>query len=246
MQLQEPRLSRAHLRRLRQYYRSAGWPCQDNVEVELLTAGLVTRVSDFAGHESIRVTDAGISALRRYLDDNRRLRDAHESLVGRVAAQLVCDGRLVFRGLKLRAECGGRWALTHPDVFSIRQTNVAAYVHPAVHEIKVRRSDLLADLKNPAKRGAYQAIAREFWYVIADGIADASEIPEDCGVVIACSDRLTTARPSPYRAVSLRIDQWVALARARCEAVDVEFSQLELGDEADDHLSGPASEHPHG
>jgi hypothetical protein len=36
-------LTRGHLRRLRQYFRSAGWPCQDNVELDLLDRGLVRR-----------------------------------------------------------------------------------------------------------------------------------------------------------------------------------------------------------
>ena len=33
-----------HSRRLREIWRSAGWPCQDLVEVELLVAGLLERV----------------------------------------------------------------------------------------------------------------------------------------------------------------------------------------------------------
>jgi len=33
-----------HRRRLREVYRSAGWPCQDPLEVELLAAGLIERV----------------------------------------------------------------------------------------------------------------------------------------------------------------------------------------------------------
>ena len=32
---------RVHARRLRDIYRSAGWPCQDSIEVDLLAAGLI-------------------------------------------------------------------------------------------------------------------------------------------------------------------------------------------------------------
>jgi hypothetical protein len=32
-------IGKPHARRLREVYRSAGWPCQDLVEVELLAAG---------------------------------------------------------------------------------------------------------------------------------------------------------------------------------------------------------------
>ena len=42
-------LSALHLRRLREVWRSAGWPCQDMVEVELLDAGLLQRLRDVEG-----------------------------------------------------------------------------------------------------------------------------------------------------------------------------------------------------
>jgi hypothetical protein len=54
-------LPRAHARRLREVYRSAGWPCQDGIEVELLAAGLLQRERGPLGHETIRLTDAGIA-----------------------------------------------------------------------------------------------------------------------------------------------------------------------------------------
>ncbi|MGH8805474.1 MAG: hypothetical protein ACREXN_12060, partial [Polaromonas sp.] len=56
-------LGRAHARRLREVYRSAGWPCQDMLEIELLAAGLLQRIAGPAGHETLRVTDAGVAWL---------------------------------------------------------------------------------------------------------------------------------------------------------------------------------------
>jgi len=59
-------LSRPHLRRLRQMFRSSGWPCHDPVEIDLLGAGLIERlVSPEPGlrPDTIRVTDAGVAAL---------------------------------------------------------------------------------------------------------------------------------------------------------------------------------------
>ena len=53
-----------HRRRLRQMWRSAGWPCQDMVELELLAAGLLERQRDEAGRETLRVTDAGVQLLQ--------------------------------------------------------------------------------------------------------------------------------------------------------------------------------------
>src|SRR5688572_1717484 len=52
-------LGRLHTRRLREVYRSAGWPCCDAIEVDLLAAGLLERVRSALGHETLRVSDAG-------------------------------------------------------------------------------------------------------------------------------------------------------------------------------------------
>ena len=70
-------LSAVHRRRLREVWRSAGWPCQDLIEVELLAAGLLQRQRDGDGRESLRVTDAGIAVLAATLQKNRAARDAH-------------------------------------------------------------------------------------------------------------------------------------------------------------------------
>ena len=39
------RITRPHLRRLRQMWRSAGWPCQDLIEAELLSLQLLERLA---------------------------------------------------------------------------------------------------------------------------------------------------------------------------------------------------------
>ena len=58
-----PTLKRVHAKRLREMYRSAGWPCLDGVEVDVLAAGLLERVTSASGHETLRVTNAGIAYL---------------------------------------------------------------------------------------------------------------------------------------------------------------------------------------
>lgn len=97
-------LTRQHLRRLREVYRSAGWPSQDALEIELLASGLLTRVTASTGHENLRVTDAGMLQLAQTLAGNRAVRSAHEALVERVAQEMGRAGRLVWRGLALRAQ----------------------------------------------------------------------------------------------------------------------------------------------
>src|SRR5438034_11618457 len=100
-------LTTIHHRRLREVYRSAGWPCQDVLEIELLAAGLLERVGGPLGHETLRVTDAGIEVLAQTLQRNRARRDLHETLVERVAREMARAGRIAWRGLSLRAKVPG-------------------------------------------------------------------------------------------------------------------------------------------
>ena len=117
-------------------------------------------------------------------------RDAHEALVERVAREMTRAGRLAWRGLSLRAKVDDGWAMAMPDVFSIRHTTVEAYLEPIVHEVKVRRADLLADLRNArASAPAYLQLGGECWYVIREGIAEPDEIPPECGVLVAGDER---------------------------------------------------------
>src|SRR6195952_3181170 len=203
-------ITTTHRRRLRDVFRSAGWPCQDTLEIELLAAGLVERVCGPLGHETLRVTDAGIAMLAETLQRNRARRDAHEMLVERVAREMTRNGRIAWRGLSLRAKIDDAWAMAMPDVFSIRHTTVEAYLEPVVHEVKVHRSDLLSDLRSPAKRAAYLQLSRECWYVIRAGIAEPDEIPPECGVLVATESTLDVARPAPKRAMQMPFGVWMA------------------------------------
>jgi hypothetical protein len=221
--------SRAHLRRLRQYFRSAGWPCHDNLELDLLVAGLAERAPpDAAGVQAIRVTESGIAALSGYRQQNRHALDTHDALVERIARQLVDEGRVVFRGVPLRARLESGWKPVRPDVFSIRNTSHDAYLAPFVHEVKVTRADLLTDLRNAGKRAGYQALSQQFYYVLAAGIARPEDVPEDCGLIVAEEGRLRVLRPSPVRDARLVTLHWLQLAKWRAEYGADDDGQLEL------------------
>lgn len=240
-------LTRHHHKRLRELYRSAGWPSQDTLEIELLASGLLERVTASAGHETLRVTDAGLLHLAHVYARNKAARSAHEALVERVAQEMGRAGRLVWRGLSLRAqvpvvvaspegESGApsasadpqaplppprmAWVVACPDVFSIRNTTVEAYLEPIVHEIKVSRADLMGDLKKPSKRAAYLGMGGECWYVLGQTargkpIAQPDEIPQECGVLLLEGDRLVVARPAPRKAVErMPFHVWMSLAKA--------------------------------
>ena len=218
--------TKAHARRLREIYRSAGWPCQDPLEIELLAAGMLHRVQAPTGHESLRVTDAGVQLIAAAITANRRAFSAHELLVERVSLEMCRAGRIAWRGISLRAQVSQddankplRWCIAKPDVFSIRNTSVAHYVEPIVHEVKVRRADLLGDLKNESKRAAYLDLG-ECWYVLgcdAKGrpIAEPDEVPQECGVLMEENGKFTVARAAPRKSRNdLPFGVWMALAKA--------------------------------
>ncbi|MBS0444923.1 MAG: hypothetical protein JSR59_03130 [Proteobacteria bacterium] len=233
--------SATHRRRLRDVWRSAGWPCRDLIEIELLAAGLLERVWDAAGRETLRVTDAGIAMLAETLARNRARRDPHELLVERVAREMQRAGRIAWRGLSLRAKVESGWVMAMPDVYSVRHTTVEAYLQPVVHEIKVQRSDLLSDLRSPQKRAAYLQLG-ECWYVIRAGIAEPDEIPPECGVLVAGDAAFEVARPAPRRTpVPPGFQTWLALARATPVEGTLDLDQRHLGDPGDPPALDPDS-----
>ena len=215
-------LTAAHRRRLREAWRSAGWPCKDLIELDLVAEGHLQRHWDEQGRETLRVTDAGVQLLAQTRQHNQAARLAHELLVARVAADMQRAGRLVWRGLTLRAplvdEHGStQWVMSMPDVFSIRPSTVESYVEPVVHEIKVSRADLLSDLRKPAKGQAYRAVASQCWYVVRAGVASLDDVPADFGLMESGVDGLTVLRPAPRQPMTLSLATWIALVRAHAE-----------------------------
>ncbi|WP_076503728.1 hypothetical protein [Pseudacidovorax sp. RU35E] len=221
-------LGRVHMRRLREVYRSAGWPCCDAIEVDLLAAGLLERVRSALGHETVRLSDAGLARLAGALAGNRSAMSAHEALVEQVAREMTRGGRIAWRGLSLRARLPplapdgpARWCIARPDVFSIRNTTVEAYAHPVVHEVKVTRADLLGDLRRPDKRAAYLDLGGECWYVLGNDargrpIGGIEDVPAECGVMLLDGSRLTVARAAVHRAVErIPFGVWMSLAKAQ-------------------------------
>jgi len=219
-----------HRKRLRALWRSAGWPSQDSVEIELIAAGWVERLRDGQGRETLRVTDAGIALLAAATARHRQALGEHERLVERIALQMQREGRLAWRGLSLRAPIAREertdWVIAMPDVYSIRPSTRADATEPIAHEIKVRRADLLADLKKPDKARAYFNLASQCWYVLKAGIARADEIPPDYGVLLAHGERFELARPAPRRAMTLPHPVWLALARHNAEPMDDEAQRM--------------------
>lgn len=244
-----------------QIWRSAGWPCHDALEIDLLAAGLVLWVGDAHGRDTLRLTEAGIQLLAQARRGHQRARSAHDRLGDRVAQHLMDAGRIVWRELTLRALVEGPprpdgagapgespadapaslwpdqwpdqwpktgdgpadrakavWRLARPDVFSVRNTSVEAYLQPVVHEVKVSRADLLSDLRHEAKRRSYQWLCCECYYVFPAHIARPDEIPEAFGVWLLHGEvddgRLELVRPARHSPCRLPFAVWLSLAKA--------------------------------
>lgn len=254
-------LPRGHRSRLLQIWRSAGWPCKDAVEIDLLAAGMLSLQVSPEGRETLRLSEAGIQWLAAERQRHQRALSAHDRLALKMAEQLMGAGRIVWRELSLRAqieapapllaqeasplwpepETAGAaeprakapWRIARPDLFSVRNTSVEAYLQPVVHEIKVSRADLLSDLRHAAKRQSYQWLSCECHYVFPAGIAEAEEIPEDFGIWLLHGDidggRLEPLRPARHTPCTLPFAVWLALAKATPLLAEGMPAQTSLG-----------------
>lgn len=107
---------RSHLTRLMAIWRSAGWPCRDAIELDLVAAGWAALSEAASGHETIRLTDAGIRLLAESRQRNQRSLSAHDRLAERIAGNLATAGRVVWRELSLRAKVNAQV----PEAASLR------------------------------------------------------------------------------------------------------------------------------
>lgn len=270
-------ITRFHRTRLMQIWRSAGWPCKDGLEIDLLAAGLISLHIAADGYETLRLTDEGIRTLAQARQRGVRALSLHDRLGQKFAAQLLASGRIVWTELSLRAvidtvpmgdvvppaatadapantapamaplwaeddhapaarAAANVWRMARPDLFSVRNTSVPAYLQPMVHEVKASRADLLSDLRHDAKRQAYQWLCEECYYVFPAGIAEPEEIPEHFGIWVLHGSvedgRFELLRPARHNRCTLPFSVWMALCKATPLRSDDDMAQTHLGEPA--------------
>lgn len=178
-------LSRQHRMRLMQIWRSAGWPCQDAVELELLAAGMVVRHVCAAGHEQLRLTDLAVGLLAAAREQGQRAASLHDRMAHRFAQQqLLPAGRIVWRELTLRAAldavqdegggiaphpAGGQDA--HAMLFGDDATLPAPVVRAARRVWRVARPDLFS-IRNTSVPGYLRPVVHEVKASRADLLSD--------------------------------------------------------------------------
>lgn len=145
--MSKPLLARHHRTRLMQIWRSAGWPCQDAVEIELLAAGLVRLQVSAEGHEQLKLTDAAIALLADARQQGLRSATLHDRIEHRFAQQqLLPQGRIVWRELMLRA------ALDEPVADAQTQEMTAPPASASSDMLWGDESQLPAPVRRAAKR----------------------------------------------------------------------------------------------
>jgi hypothetical protein len=281
-----PRITRFHRARLMLIWRSAGWPCKDGLEIDLLAAGLIHLHMAPDGCETLRLTDEGIRTLAQARQRGVRALSLHDRLGHKFAAQLLAAGRIVWAELSLRAvidsvpvgdvmtptaaapetptntapamaplwpddhapaarATANVWRMARPDLFSVRNTSVPAYLQPMVHEVKASRADLLSDLRHDAKRQAYQWLCEECYYVFPAGIAEPDEIPEHFGIWVLHGTvedgRFELLRPARHNRCTLPFSVWMALCKATPLRSDEDMAQTHLGEPAPPTTDIPAT-----
>ena len=284
----EPKLNRSHRTRLMHIWRSAGWPCKDGIEIDLLAARLVALQARPDGCETLRLSEAGIDFLAEARQRGLRALSGHDRLAQRFAEQhLLAGGRIVWRELSLRAptvpmpdvalvanavatEAAANlaalptalsamdslwgdgdlaqgdeappvasrparqsWRMARPDLFSVRNTSVEAYLQPMVHEIKFSRADLLSDLRHAAKRQAYEWLCESCYYVFPAHIAKPEEIPPQFGIWVlhggVDDGHFELLRPARHAVCKLPFAVWMALCKAAPLRSQSETAQTRLG-----------------
>ncbi len=231
-------LAAVHERRLRDIWRSAGWPCRDNVELDLLAAGLVSRHLDDKGCETLRLTDAGVTQLAAKRRRHQAALTAHEALVQRVALQQQRAGRVVWCGLSLRAPLPREGTLAEADALAGQPPELpwiaAASAPQASHQA-------------PPPAAVQWAMAMPDVYVIRHTTVEAYLEPAAYEIKVSRADLLGDLRRPAKAAAYLALASqcWYVLKRgiAEAEEIPAAFGVL-WADEAGFECARPAPVRP--
>jgi hypothetical protein len=166
-----------HLTRLMSIWRSAGWPCRDVLELDLVAAGWAKLVQGTDGHETIRLTDAGIRLLAEARQRNQRSLSAHDQLAARVAANLMAAGRIVWRELSLRArinvddQSSAGAALMTDEALRFEDETVRQRAHQGKASWRMARPDVFS-LRRTSVEDYLQPMVHEVKVSRADLLSD--------------------------------------------------------------------------
>lgn len=178
----------------------------------LAALGLIEQARYGASGLHMCITPAGVLALQEQVQANQARRAPHHDLGATLATWLARSGRACWTNVEFRVRSAEAVQLVRPDVFSINATLNPERIEAAVHEVKVSRSDFLADVAKPAKRAGYAAISERFYYVAPEGLLQPEEMPEDAGLLVARGEEFVVAKRAKKRRVTLSPEVMLAMA----------------------------------
>lgn len=192
-----PTLTRAHHKRLRTLF-SYGRPVHvgqlGGVELDLLVLGLIAQDDTRHHHGSavVKVTQAGIDMLNAERQRLVAAQRPHHDLAARLSAHLRTKGKFTWENVEFRnpspVYVPGAWGGVRPDVFACLPSLRAERAAPEIYEVKVSRSDFLADLARPDKAGAYLDLAGAVYYCASEGLIKPAEVPSPYGLICERAD----------------------------------------------------------
>jgi len=186
-----PALTPAHATRLRKlfsYGRPVHLPELGGIDLDLMVHGFLEVVDNGRNTSAlVRPTRRGlahISDARQVLIQAQR---SHHELGHRLAVHLRTQGFHTWENIEFcnpdTSSSIKAWGVVRPDVFACLPSLKARNAAPAIYEVKVSRSDFLADLAKPQKRAAYADLAEAVYYVCADGLISKTELPDGFGLL---------------------------------------------------------------
>jgi len=115
----------------------------------------------------------------------------HDGLAADLAAWLRCsrtEGPVRITWENIEFPDMGRYQRVNalgirPDVFSIVATLTESKWAPTIHEVKISRSDFLADVRKGKWEG-HKKIAKYIWFACPEGLIDVAELPAGTGLIV--------------------------------------------------------------
>jgi len=175
--------------RLRRYYRWRGYSSinvseHDGTDLTLIHHKLIENQPQKHGTLTA-LTNLGEQVLAMAMQDDVARRKPHNDFAARLSAWLVAQGRVTWQNVEFIIDTGpsNKREVMRPDVFSLKATYNKTRLSPVVHEVKVSRTDFLADIAKSEKRERYLLIANYIVYAAPIGVIPQKKLPDGCGLL---------------------------------------------------------------
>jgi hypothetical protein len=117
------------------------------------------------------------------------------------------------------------------DLFAMRAWRSGIGHRRVAYEVKVSRADFRSEIARPEKRALALDLAHTLYFACPDGLIEAAEVPEECGLVWVSAERLrpTIVKRAPLREPRPFTDREIIyLARYPLYREGIEADRIEL------------------